>query len=767
MSESPPVIARQPAELIDSLRRQLRTRPRDAAAHRQLGNALLAAGLPTEASESYRRAIEIEPDNVRAHNNLGQAYMRLGQMREAADAYRRALQLDPDYAIAHLNLGIALQQQGQMDAAIGSYQRAIALKPTLFEAQCQCGDALACIERSEEAIVHYERALALKPDAVRALVGRGNAWQQLRRFDQALRDYGRVLQLAPTHAEAHNNSASALLAMKRPREALSSAEEALRLRPELAEAHHNRASALHELQRCEEALSALERALRFKPDYIDAWCSQGKLLRKMGEHEAAERSFARALDLAPNHPEARIGKLIAVLPPIAASNREIEAVRASFDAELTGFDAWVTRHPEVDGSRVVGALQPFFLAYQEFNNRDLLTRYGGLCAQLMSRWLQRVPLSAPAPAGGSSGRGPIRVGVVSAQVRDHSVYRALVRGWLQQLDRAQVEMGLFNIGIAHDGETEWALHHSAFFVSGDRTLREWVAAIRALRLDALIYPEIGMDATTLKLASLRLTPCQIAAWGHPETTGLPTIDYYLSAELFEPSGSESHYSERLVPLPHLGCYYEPHEEASTRVDSPALGGADDGPLIVCAGTPFKYAPQYDAVLVELASRLARCRLVFFEPHDVAMGLKLRTRLEAAFREQQLDPAGYLRFVPWLPRAQFFALMRRADLYLDTIGFSGFNSVMQAVECELPAITYEGEFMRGRLASAVMQRLGLPELIARNTEEYLALAVSLATDSTFNQRIRARLRECKAVLFRDHAPIEALEQFLIQTLRGAP
>ena len=71
-----------------------------------------------------------------------------------------------------------------------------------------------------------------------------------------------------------------------------------------------------------------------------------------------------------------------------------------------------------------------------------------------------------------------------------------------------------------------------------------------------------MDATTAKLAALRLAPVQAASWGHPETSGLPTIDYYLSAQALEPADAQENYTEKLVALPNLGCWLVPGEETS-------------------------------------------------------------------------------------------------------------------------------------------------------------------------------------------------------------
>ena len=76
-------------------------------------------------------------------------------------------------------------------------------------------------------------------------------------------------------------------------------------------------------------------------------------------------------------------------------------------------------------------------------------------------------------------------------------------------------------------------------------------------LDALLYPEIGMDPVCAKLAALRLAPVQAVGLGHPMTTGLPTMDAFLSSALMEPEDGEDWYTEQLVRLPNLGILYEP------------------------------------------------------------------------------------------------------------------------------------------------------------------------------------------------------------------
>ena len=289
-------------------------------------------------------------------------------------------------------------------------------------------------------------------------------------------------------------------------------------------------------------------------------------------------------------------------------------------------------------------------------------------------------------------------------------------------------------------------------------------AIGRQQLDVLIYPEIGMDSVTQKLASLRLAPVQAAAWGHPETSGVPTVDYFLSAEDMEPPQAQYNYSEKLVALPHLGCHIEPRVAAA---EPPVLErcGIDLGlPLLLCPGVPFKYAPQYDWIFPEIAARLGACRFVFFAYGAEGPWQRLRARLDSAFAARRLDFAGHVTFLPWQSSSAFQGWLERADVFLYTIGFSGFNTALQAIQRGLPVVTREGRFLRGRLASGPLKRLGLQELVAATEADYVALAVRLVKDGDFSARVEARLREGAGGLFGDLAPVRALETFLESVAR---
>ena len=81
-----------------------------------------------------------------------------------------------------------------------------------------------------------------------------------------------------------------------------------------------------------------------------------------------------------------------------------------------------------------------------------------------------------------------------------------------------------------------------------------VETVRAARLDVLYYWEIGTDSANYFLPFQRLAPVQCTSWGIQVTSGIPTVDYYLSSALVEPDDATSHYSETLLLADTLLTY---------------------------------------------------------------------------------------------------------------------------------------------------------------------------------------------------------------------
>jgi len=728
-------------EAANLYREILSERPRDFDAQHLLGVVALQQGRFDIAQRLIDSALSINPTDAPAMGNLGTSYMRDGQLEPALQWYELALQLQPNSSTALINVGTALHNLGRSRDAIPMLRKAYAADANSYEA---CNLLGACLIKCGEA--HEAASL----------------------FDAATR-------AEPGNAEGWANLSAALNAIGQSARARECADKAVSLKPQSSTALGALGAAQFDQGRLAEAVESYRRGVAAAAPSAQMLLAFGHALMASGLNEEAIEQLQRAVKLDGKNLKVRWAIAIAHLKPFYEKEADIEVSRREFAKCIDEVAAWYRNSEGINEAfNAVGVSQPFYIAYQPFNNRDLLSGYGAVC----TAWMKTLPIDASgagrvagvscaSPQGGDKRR----VGIASAHIHDHSVWNAITRGWVYNIDRTRFDVYLFQLNPKSDEETENARRAVACFEGGPTTLSAWVQAIKAKDLDVLIYPDIGMDPLTAQLASLRLAPVQAASWGHPETTGLPTMDLYISADAFEPINASENYSESLVRLPNLGVYVEPLAPEVSDLDLRSLNLPSDEPLLLCPGSPFKYMPLYDEVWVQIARRLQKKflkrnsggRLVFFRSRSDTMDRMLESRLRAAFDKAGVEFDGHVSIIPTLERARFFGLMRRSALLLDTLGFSGFNTALQAIECDLPVLAFEGEFMRGRLASAIMRRLELPELVATTKEDFVLRAVELAGDAGRRKILRAEIIERRKVLFHDMAPVRALEHHLVDAV----
>jgi len=103
--------------------------------------------------------------------------------------------------------------------------------------------------------------------------------------------------------------------------------------------------------------------------------------------------------------------------------------------------------------------------------------------------------------------------------------------------------------------------------------------------------------------------------------------------------------------------------------------------------------------------------------------------------------------------------------LDSIGWSGCNSILESLVHDLPIVAYAGEMMRGRHSAAILTMIDLPETIAPTVDDYVAIASRLGQDRAKRASLSSRIAANKHRVYRDRDCIVALEAFLEQAVRG--
>ncbi|HBB34914.1 MAG TPA: glycosyl transferase family 2, partial [Cyanobacteria bacterium UBA8803] len=718
---------------IERIQRAIKLKSTEPNFYSDLGKAYLEQGQFKLASECYQQALHLSPDDADTYRKLGIVYKKQENLSEALQCYQKAIQLRPDYAEAYISLGNIFKLQGKPTEAIQSYQQALQFNPNLFETYNNLGNVLRDEYQLEEAIAAYRKALQLNPDYANTYFNLGNVLQAQGKVAQAIQCFQQAIQKQPNYSDAYSSLGYAYTAQGN----------------------------------LEEAIASYHRALQLKPDDADTYNNLGTALQTQGKVEEAIESYHRVLQLKPDHGGAKINICMSQLLILYSTSEEIKLNRHNYQQYLQSLASYYTMASQgerANAADAVGSKRPFYLAYQGLNDRDLQNTYGRLICQLMSsrypQWSREREL--PQLANGEK----IRIGFVSHFFNSHSNWDIPIKGWIENLDNYQFELFGYYTGSTQDLVTARAQKSFAKFIQGPLPLEKWCKAIAQDKLHVLIFPEFGMDSMTVQLGCLRLAPIQMTSWGHPDTSGMPTMDYYLSSDLMEPENAQDHYTEKLVRLPNLSIYYTPLEVQPKVISKAQIGIEDNEIMFWCCQNISKYLPAHDDVFPRIAKKTNRCKFVFIQyMNEGKFNEIFRQRLNQAFQNFGINYEDYCIFLPRLSLSTFAGTAAIADIFLDSIAWSGCNSTLEAIQYDIPIVTWPGDLMRGRHSLAILKMMGVEETIASSKDDYVKIASHLGQDYQYRQYISQRMGENKHKLYGDLKPIRALEVFLTKLVKS--
>ena len=313
----------------------------------------------------------------------------------------------------------------------------------------------------------------------------------------------------------------------------------------------------------------------------------------------------------------------------------------------------------------------FFLAYQGLNDRDLQVRLADMAALACPDLLFIAPhCRQPRPVSRKSGR--LRVGFLSSNFYNHTIGK-LNLGLVRQPSRVDFQVVLFRFPGPDDAPARAFQKSADQVVTLSRKLEKARQEVAEQELDILYYADIGMDALTYYLAFSRLAPVQCVTWGHPVTTGIKTMDYFLSSTQLETARSEEHYTEKLVRLERLNTYYYEPQLSGPRKTRQDFGLPESAHLYVCPQTLYKIHPEFDSLLAAILRGDPAGQVVFIEGMHPYWNEMLLALPPDHTRRGQAVPVS----CPRMSGDNFLHLQNIADVLLDPIHFGGGNTSYEA------------------------------------------------------------------------------------------
>ena len=700
--------------------------PRHSDANYLYGLVEYRLGRPSAAKALIAKALDYAPLNALAWASLAQIKFDEQDFKTAKRHFAKAYEIKPDNANIANGLGLAHMRLGDSAASKEIFVRALSSQPKAFYPRFNLAGLESKAGNASQALKHYQVCLKLKPKDATVHNCLGAVFFSRRQFEEAFAAFERVIDLQPLSAEAHNNLGAIYMQRKQYQLALQQFSCSLHLWSAFGQAHVNAALAHQLLGQSELAKEMIGLASRImeKDDVLPRLVSSFVDLRQLYE-----------------------------------SQQQLNESRQLYTQGLQEFFKF-TKTLNAAGRKslehLIGYTQPFYLPYQGGNDKQLQVLYGKCMAfkKVHDRPLDQFNVS-PARA--------LKVGIVSAFFYDHSNWKIPIRGWMRAISE-RLQVVAYYTGAKVDECTREAQSLAMSFHQ-NLSFEELCAQIERDQIDVLIYPEIGMDQLTARLASHRLAPVQCTSWGHPVTSGLKSIDYFLSSDLMEPADGQQWYSEQLLRLPELSFTWQ----ADALKMPPGLSRAgfdlhEHETVFLCVQNMSKYLPQFDSLLAEIAAQLSSAKFVFIRSANHALQHILYARLDKVFAAHGLAVKAHVQFLDRLDSVRFRALNAIADVCLDTPLWSGCNSSLEAIAVNLPIVTWPGDSMRSRHTSAIYNKMGFTDLIAHNRQDYVNLALRLANDTQFYNQMHGKINRHKPNLAQGQQALgDALCDFFTQAI----
>jgi protein O-GlcNAc transferase len=622
-----------------------------------------------------------------------------GRLAEAESRYRQLLAQRPKHPEAMHYLGLLAYQNKRYADAVDLINDSIGVQADNPAAYSNLGNALAMLGRRAEAEAAFRSAIALDPGLADAWFNLANIQREQRPAD-ADAAYRRVLALQPQHIGALNNLANLLRIQGR--------------REDAAEALHYLGNALQDVGRTADAANAYQQALALSP-----------------------------------HPGVEV-KLAFLMPAIPLSVTEIDRTRERLFA---GIAALTAKDIRLADPLRYASNSIFYTGYHGRNDRELRRQFADFYLRASPHLGWRAPHCATYAGAGER----IRIGFISRYFHPDHPMTKLFGGIIEQLDRRRFDVSVFRFdppGTVQLGETQVT-------VLGE-DLAAARQAIAQARLDVLFYTDIGMDPTTYFLAFSRLAPVQCVTFGHPVTTGIATVDYFLSAQDLDTDDAHAHYTETLIRLSTVPTFFKPPSPAATPTTRAELGLPADARLYFCAQNLIKIHPEFDVVLADILRRDPKGLLVLINNK----GPQLVQLLMERFRLALPDAPNRIAFLPFLKLDALLAFLPSVDAILDTPVFGGGTTSLEMFAVDAPILTWPGPFARSRITHALYRQMRIDGLVAENAAHYVELALRLANDPDWRGALQGQLRQKKHVLYENAALVRELEQFLTAAVAAA-
>ena len=661
--------------------------------------ALFSGGQIQEALDAVEALIKNYPNEPLLYNISGSCYKAIGQLDAAVESFEKALAIKPNYIEACYNLGNAFKQFGQLDDAVKSFEKALSIKPDYAEAHNNLGATLKELGQLADAVKSFEKAFAIKPDYIEACYNLGVTFKELGQHEAAVKCYKKALDVNPDYAEAHNNLGVTFKELGQHEAAVKCYKKALDVNPDYAEAHNNLGVTFKELGQHEAAVKSFEKAVVLKPDYAEAYLNCGNVLLGLKRLNEALTSYESAITLDPDLDFILGNSLhtkmhLCIWDNLANCLNELTKKIKNSEKVLMPFPALSL----IDDPELQRKVAEIYINHRYPKNHDL------------PRIIQHPK------------HKKIRIGYFSADFRNHPVGELTVELY-EVHDRNQFEVYAFSCGPDTKDEINLRIKAGVdhFYDVQAMSHKDVAMLARSVELDIAVDLGGFTQHARTGIFAMSAAPIQISYIGYIGTMGANYYDYLVADQTTIPEKNKKYYSEKIVYLPSYQVNDSTQLPPTTIFTRQDIGLPKKGFVFCCFNNTYKITPTSFDGWGRILEKVEGSVLLIYADNESA---QINLTKEIALRG--IDPSRLI-FGKRLPKLEYLARYRVADLFLDTHPYNAGTTASDALRMGLPVLTCMGNSFVSREAASVINAVNLPELITTTQEQYESLAIELATN----------------------------------------
>ena len=328
----------------------------------------------------------------------------------------------------------------------------------------------------------------------------------------------------------------------------------------------------------------------------------------------------------------------------------------------------------------------------------------------------------------------LRIGYVSADLRSHPV-GSFMEPVLSKHDRERFEVFVFHNHPIEDVVTERLKTHVDHWHNIAGMMNNQARAlILGKSIDILIDLSGHTSRNRLMLFANRSAPVQATWLGGPATTGLASMDYFITDEIADPPNQKEYFSEALAYLPSGFSCFMPSDDAPDVASLPR--GKHDFVTFGSLNSLNKINGDVIDLWAALLRKTPDARLLIFRN---TLNAKTRNELQHAFISRGVHPDNLDMRGEEVDKKSYLNIYNEIDVLLDTFPWSGHTTACESLWMGVPVVTLRSDRHAGRTVASVLHQVGLPQLVADSKQEYLKIASHLAGDLDTLNTLRLSLR----------------------------